>query len=120
MNKPRKVSLVMSAVLVSFVILVVTASSLASSTPLYTVRMEQASSQMHFLPTAVTEFTYTAAPGVELNYTVMESNSIRGPNTQGTCLTCLIETCQGDPTCESTCEFTCDPHCLTSPTKPCK
>ena len=39
-----------------------------SHTPLFTVRMEQVSSEMKFLPTAVEEFVYTAEQGYELDF----------------------------------------------------
>ncbi len=81
-----------------FALLVITAviaSPLVSNTPLYTVRMEQESSKMNFLPTEVSAFTYTAERGYELTYDVHLQHS------EG-----VYATLSG-PTCYITCEPTC-------------
>jgi hypothetical protein len=105
----KKMSVAMtSVVLISLVVLFVTASSLVADTPLYTMRMEQASSKMNFLPTTVNGFTYTAENGVCVD---LASEKYCG----GQIVFCMTtpydtycETC-GPETCEETCEgVTCD------------
>jgi hypothetical protein len=83
----------------------VIASSQTVETPFYTVRMEQASSKMDFLPTAVTTFTYTAESGYTVHYDVTAwcggkaADITEGRSCDGTCY---------DPTCPLTCNPTCD------------
>lgn len=55
-------------VLVPFAVPCVSASSGKPDAPLYTLRMEQASSGMNFLPTQVNNFVYTAEKGYTVNY----------------------------------------------------
>lgn len=110
----------------------VTASSL-TSTPLYTIRMEQQSSKMNFLPTTVTGFTYAAAQGYTVTYeytgylhelddipttpictgsqpTCWKTCLNTCQDTCNTCSTCLVETCPD--TCPFTCSgSTCNPPC---------
>jgi hypothetical protein len=136
---------VVGVCIVLCVVAVAPATSLLADTPLYTVRMEQNSSEKHFLPTEVNEFSYNAEPG----YTVTkEVSAYTGgatldtgvwtcePNTHeftcktcNTCLTCescfhcetqdtcepTCETCTN--TCESTCHATCPDTCA-NPTCP--
>ena len=109
MNRKQKVLVaVVSGVCISLVVSTVIASSLAAHAPLYTVRMEQASSKMNFLPTQVNTFTYVAENGYTLNYDIAGCEGIRGEPTTG-------RTCEGtcyDPTCPLTCWSTCDdPTC---------
>lgn len=97
-----------------------------TKTPLYTYRMEQASNTMHFLPTKMNTFSYTAEKGYTLTHSA-GTNSLISPqwtvietcpntcvNTCGTCaLTCETcdtcgETIYGTPTCK----YTCQPSCL--------
>lgn len=84
-----------------------------TSTPLYTVRMEQISSEMHFLPTAVTQFSYVTEKGYTLTGNLTNGViPLEEPTVPYTC----PETCD-DLTCESTCPNTCwntcdDPTCL--------
>ena len=88
---------------------VVTASNTISTTPLYLVRMEQQSSDMHFLPTEMNEFTYTAEIGCTITY-----------NTLGSCVHPLgpEPTCEQNPcewtvdTCPLTCLNTCPATCF--------
>jgi hypothetical protein len=81
--------------------------------PLYTFRMEQASSNMNFLPTAMNGFEYTTEEGYTLDC-----------NTGGCCnnsgviygtgyYTCPDETCEHCLTYypAQTCEFTCHETC---------
>lgn len=76
-------------------------------TPLYTIRMEQASNSMHFLPTAVSEFTYTTEKGCILVYEGHTSvNPLEEPTVPVTCPNTCYDTCQS--TCPYTCESTCD------------
>jgi len=109
---------VTGGVVVLLAVACVTASSLAVSTPLYTVRMEQASSRMNFLPAEKNGFIYAAENGYNLNYEVtaycgdMETlgkctyNETTCAVTCETCETC--ETCPGMFTCENT---SCQPTC---------
>lgn len=93
---------------------VVTAGSQTTSTPLYTLRMEQASSRMNFLPTTVNEFTYTTESGVILG-TVKDCGEeplVTGePLCQITEETCRKTYCYTCNTCSSTCAYTCGYTC---------
>ncbi len=109
----------MGTVLVSLAVACVTASPWITNTPLYTVRMEQQSSEMNFLPTAVNGFTYTTGNGYTLNCAVAGScNSARllltgntcWDSCGGTCEYTCWETCDGQ-TCEGTCSVTCESTC---------
>jgi hypothetical protein len=98
----------------------VTASSTLDA-PLYTVRMEQQSSKMSFLPTAVNQFTYTAENKYTVNCDVTAwcGATPFNPLTIGfTCETCRDPTCVTCPatclpTCPSTCSSTCPDTCDT-------
>lgn len=88
----------------------VTAFTQTYNTPLYTLRMEQASSNMHFLPTTVNEFTYNAEKEFTLNMSTQEYGGAQplGPLTeQENCTSLGWYTCSTCETCE-TCE-TCKP-----------
>lgn len=115
-GKQRMTFIVMSVVLAALAV-TVTASALPS-TPLYTYRMEQASHKMHFLPTEMNGFTYTAEKGYTLDNPGVRNNGGGGrlgdswlpscPNmTCATCdpvYTCLPTSCQQTcDTCFSTC-----------------
>ena len=106
----RKV-IVVAATSVVLAVLVVTAVTayLPCSTPLYTVRMEQVSHKMGFLPTAMNQFTYTAEHGYTLHWDVVEYC--------GADLFASVKFCTIPITCHWTCENTCDdPTCpLTCP-----
>jgi hypothetical protein len=113
----RQISLTVVGITIIFLAAAVTANSLASSTPLYTLRMEQASNRMNFLPTAVNEFTYSAENGYTVDYTVNGCcvQPLKPPTEFVTCpATCDEETCWSTcpETCWSTCPLTCDdPTC---------
>lgn len=98
MNK-KLYLVVISAAVVSFAVVCASASALPS-TPLYTLRMERASSKMNFLPTAVNEFNYTTESGYTLGFNISGGG---GSALRGTDATCF-------PTC-STCPYTCDETC---------
>jgi hypothetical protein len=107
----------LAAMSAGFILLVAACSAVNSvaNTPLYTVRMEQQSSKMGFLPTAVNVFAYTAEKGCILDYS---AGKICGAVPLSTtpydtyCETCGPETCEGTcETCEETCEETCYPTC---------
>lgn len=69
MNRRQKISVAVVSTAVAFLaVTCVSASPQTSDTPLYTMRMEQASSEMNFLPTAVNEFTYNTRDGYTMNY----------------------------------------------------
>ncbi len=86
--------------IVSIAVTAVTASSFSSYTPLYRVRMEEASSKMNFLPTVMNEFTYTAEKGCKLNY-----NS-RGYDDATPLIMTWQRTCWFYPTCSYECPET--------------
>lgn len=112
---------VAGAFIVFFAALDVMANPRTFNTPLYTLRMEQASSEMNFLPTTVTTFTYFA----EEEYTVEHSalGWCNGANPLSTLeWTCIDSTCGNTcntcyscwPTCEPskrTCPWTCGLGC---------
>lgn len=88
----------------------VCASNIPSTTPLYTVRMEQQSNDMNFLPTEMNEFTYTAEPGYTVTYNALECCSIHplGPPP-----TCEQNPCEWTvDTCPYTCLYTCPATCF--------
>lgn len=117
-----------SAVLASLVI-TAAASSSVLYTPLYTSRMEQQSSEMHFLPTSMSVLAYTTEKGCIVNYNFVGGccNSVEpfvdtavtcdDPTCPATCKTCQTchtcpNTCNTCPaTCPSTCPLTCWPEC---------
>ena len=75
----QKMSIVtIGAVLVVFVMTVVTVNLLTSHTPLHTVRMEQMSSKMVFLPTVTNESTYVTQKGVKMNYRCPNQDNLIG------------------------------------------
>lgn len=79
-----------------------------SSTPMYTVRMEQQSNKMHFLPTKMNEFTFTAESGYTLNRDV---SGVCGEPLEVTVGRTCEGTCVGEPTCSNTCMSTCPSTC---------
>lgn len=117
--KQKWIVVVASGVAITFCALAaVSASNWISSTPLFVYRMEQASSEMNFLPTPMNDFTYIAENGHNLNYEVFECCQYNGviplKPTELTCdFTCLPTSCQ--PTCDSTCNTCpvtgCGPTC---------
>jgi hypothetical protein len=92
-------------------ITVVTADS-STHTPLYTVRMEQASSKMNFLPIKQNTFTYSTEQGCFLNYDVTE-NGEPSPVPTGYPDTCWPQCTTIEATCEDTCPDTCYDTCPT-------
>ena len=110
----KKILIIVTSVTVVFLaIAAVTAYNRATDTPLYTVRMEQASSRMGFLPTVVNEFSYTAEKGYTLDYSIQEhggAHPLEPPTESPPCET--WETCEGTcETCWSTCPRTCSYTC---------
>ena len=113
-------------VAIAFCAVTVVAASPKSrvNAPLYTFRMEQASSKMNFLPTAVNGFVYTAEEGYNFNYSATGCCGDVKPLDTGdatpTCaLTCYPTSCTcwqtcDDPTCPNTCPVTCVPTCTGS------
>ncbi len=113
-----------------FAVLAVTAAAAESSpsaTPLYTVRMEQASSEMNFLPTDVNGFIYNTEKGCTVNYCAADTcgggvqvlDTMPGVTFCDTCPPGCITiewTCHGNYTCYytcmgETCPITCAPTC---------
>lgn len=114
MDKKRKwMSLaVVSAIAAFLAVTAVTAHSWnAANTPLYTFRMEQASSDMNFSPAALNNFTYTAQSGCNMHPITGVCGGVEPlePPTYSTCdpekCTPTGSTCCG--TCENTCVITC-------------
>lgn len=105
-KKAGKIVIGTSLAVAFFAIAFVTASPRVSNTPLYTLRIERASSEMDFLPTKMNTFAYTTEKGCELNFEIGGGY-------------------QGDATPLSTWYFTCEPTCgywtcpLSSCVKPC-
>ena len=121
MNK--KVSLVVVGAVIVCATVFSIAGSVMAHTPLYILRMEQASSKMNFLPTAVNGFTYTTESGYTVGHNVT-GRYCGGVNPLATspastcdpsCTDTCEETCPW--TCYETCPNTCNPTC-TSPTCP--
>ncbi len=104
---------VISAAAVALVVIAATAGSLLADTPLYTLRMEQLSSEMHFLPTAVNGFDYNTENGYTMDHDVAAYSSPLFGDTvfQKTCwgITCTDPTCP--ETCPATCYLTCPNTC---------
>lgn len=108
---------------IALALLAVTANSSLSITPLYTYRMEQASSEMNFLPTQRNSFVYSTEKGYNLNYDGKSCyvNPFEEPTKYGE--TCPVTACP-EPTCSTcpntSCGHTCDtctqPTCETCET----
>lgn len=102
----------------------VTASSETSHTPLYTLRMEQASSEKSFLPTERTPFTYSTKSGYTLVYDVsaccgnVEPFYTGNPTCPQSCEGTCDDTCE-EPTCPNTCPNTCTNTCPSTCTNTC-
>lgn len=102
MNRKMMVFAAVSMAVAFLAVTAVTASSW-TNTPLFTVRMEKASSKMNFLPTAVNGFTYTAEKGYNVKC-----------NVTGYCGEELLGNCTDyDTTCEVTCPASCTGTCNT-------
>jgi hypothetical protein len=126
MNRKKMLIAVTNMALVFLVATFVTAHPSTSNTPLYTLRMEQASSRMNFLPTTMNNFTYITEQGYEANYDVLGCCGGIEPLDTGV-WTCYYSTCGGptcwltcpascygtcyDPTCPATCPYTCGYSC---------
>lgn len=103
MNKQKWILIgVVSGLFISFA---VAASSSPLNTPLYIFRMEQASSEMSFLPTEVNQFTYITEKGYTLDCSVTGSDNVSPLNTG--VWSCEGSTCQPWHTCWCTCPYTC-------------
>lgn len=121
---------VISTIVALLAVTFVTASPWTANTPLYAVRMEQASSKMNFLPTEMNGFTYTSEKGYEISCDVticpnVEPSSDKPTSAQNPCkwtdpystcsgYTCWLScggTCE---TCAVTCPNTCNPTCTGS------
>ena len=81
--------------------------------PLYTFRMEQASSNMNFLPTAVNAFEYTTEKGYVLDCDTGGCCTNGGVVYDTGCYTCPDDTCEHCPTYfpAQTCDYTCPETC---------
>ena len=112
MKKKLSVVVVSGAFLIG-VVTFATAGSLMANTPLYTVRMEQASSEMSFLPTEMNGFTYTTEKGSTVNScaNAQYCGGVELLDTLGHtyCGTCWPQCSTSEATCEGsyTCYYTC-------------
>lgn len=121
----RKILIVLMSALFLVTALIVAAHPSLLHSPLYSIRMEQASSNMNFLPRSASEFIYTAQNGYNLNYSAQCSTCVRPLEItwegDPTCSTCDQETCYGT-TCEptlcggNTCSTCTQPTCETCET----
>lgn len=112
MNK-KVVFVGISLLVTLFVATGVYASNMTFATPLFTLRMEQQSHEMNFLPTEINEFTYTAEMGHTLSYDAGCCNvsplDIEPTNEQNLCEYTVDTSCPD--TCLSTCPDTCVDTC---------
>jgi hypothetical protein len=109
----RKIVTAALGVIMVFLAVTYATASPSVNTPLYRYRMEQSSSKMNFLPTALNAFAYTAEKGYHVKCDVL-GNSIADEWDGGT--DSVVITCQTTgytcvPTCESSCPDTCWPTC---------
>lgn len=119
MNRKKLVIAVMSVSVALFAVTAVVAYPSTLNTPLYTVRMEQLSSKMNFLPTTMNDFAYTTENGYNVNYDVTGCFNGAEPHIVTWNNTCeFIRTCPGYYTCQYTCDYyytchfeTCLPTC---------
>ena len=103
-----------SIAIVFLAITAVTASSLKlSNTPLYTFRMEKASSDQNFLPVEMSNFAYSAERGSRLGYDASGGTCVDAPLATG--LTQCLPECPPSEysTCCYTCSYTCVNTCST-------
>ena len=94
----------------------VTATALPN-TPLYSIRMEQHSNKMGFLPTTVNGFCYTTENGCTVDSSGF-SDCEPAPVPTGfpeTCITCTTSESTCEETCPDTCYDTCPTACSTFP-----
>jgi hypothetical protein len=123
MDRKNMILIAGSAALAVCAVVFVTAASQASATPLFTVRMEQVSSKMNFLPTEINGFTYDTEKGYTVTFGINKYCSSDPSETilDDTCMTmcgtcpfsCLescFETCDTWPSCPVTCD-TCTSNC---------
>lgn len=96
MKKTQKILIASSISLVFLVITGVYASSGVTHTPLHTIRMEQVSSDMNFLPVEMNDFTYTTGQGCTIVCDTGQSSNGAYLFDTGTCcmVTCDFVTCE--------------------------
>ena len=102
---------VISVFIVSLTVAAGSATFLTTNSPLFNLRMEQASSRMNFLPRDVHTFTYATGNGYTVNIEVSGFCSVRpmAPDTEPECKPDPISvsgTCD-QWTCGDTCWYTC-------------
>jgi hypothetical protein len=104
---------VMSVALVFLAVTAATAHPWTSpNTPLYTLRMEKASSEMNFSPAKGNGFAYTVEKGHTISYDVAEfySDAELLATCKPSCVYSCTDTCGG--TCNSSCGETCPQTCV--------
>lgn len=109
----RKIVTAAIGVIMVFLVVTYATASFSVNTPLYRYRMEQSSSKMNFLPTALNTFDYTVEKGYQVKCDVL-GNGIADEGDVGT--DSVVITCETTgytclPTCASSCPDTCWPTC---------
>ncbi|MBU7017369.1 MAG: hypothetical protein HXS44_07650 [Theionarchaea archaeon] len=107
----RKIVIAAIGVIMVFLVVTYATASFSVNTPLYRYRMEQSSSKMNFLPTALSTFAYTAEKGYQVKCDVLGSVGDDGDGTDSVVITCQTTGYTCLPTCESSCPDTCWPTC---------
>ncbi|MBU6996543.1 MAG: hypothetical protein HXS41_15370 [Theionarchaea archaeon] len=109
MEKKRLSIAAVGIVVALLTIMFATATSLMADTPLFTLRMEQVSSKMSFLPTVMNGFTYHTENGY--TFSNCAAGYCGGAGLLGTDATChpTCDTCAA--TCPDTCYNTCPDTC---------
>lgn len=108
MTRNRKwMLLVILSIVTAYIATAVAASPWMLDTPLYTYRMQQASSEMNFLPATMNNFTYMTEKGFTLVDVegCCEATLFAMPLGTGV-YSCYYSTCGGE-TCSSTCYTYC-------------
>ncbi|MBU7046644.1 MAG: hypothetical protein HXS54_09430 [Theionarchaea archaeon] len=128
MNK-KMLAALMGIAAASCVVAVTTASSLAANSPLFSIRMEQASSEKNFLPREMIRFTYSTEKGFTLTaecegcggVSLLDLKSQRDTECDETCFNTCPPTCDTcGSTCDGTCPYTCDdPTCPSTCSETC-
>lgn len=86
-------------------------NSLPLHAPLYNLRMEQQSDELHFLPAVMATFAYSSEKGCKILYPAQCCNTCIKEIQDLTTIEITCSTCAG--TCESTCLATCPFTCET-------
>jgi hypothetical protein len=110
MDRRPLVTVGIGLVLAGCAAMYVTASPTSLYAPLYNMRMEQQSNELHFLPNVMNAFAYSSEEGCRILYSVQCCSTCNREiqdliTIEITCSTCA-STCES--TCLATCPFTCE------------